>query len=274
MVNVTWKRPAAISHAGSSRIASVNAVHVSRGIVRPVRINYPEDGSELDGCDLVMRGSGNPGDSLRLEEPGGQQVLCKVRLNGLWTMPPVRLNSGPSEMTVNNLSHPDKSARTCISVCQLPPITVASPLNGETVETRHPEVTGKAAPSRLICLRSGRSTLTQHTDIRGSFRFNDVELPNKGEQSLTLYYAENPAEGATQLTVHWPGIDFPYLVDPVTRARLEPGADIVRCTSCFTFSYKATWVRMGRCPRCMVDTDFWERPSPRFHILRPDLRGQ
>jgi hypothetical protein len=148
---------------------------------------------------------------------------------------------------------------------------VVAPLQGETLEAQRLEIIGKASPRLLVCLRVDQTTLTERADDRGSFRFKDVELTNWGEQRLHLYYGEDPGQGAADLVVHWPGLDLPSIVDPVTRARLEPGADVVRCGSCHTYCYRLTWSRFGRCPRCGVDTQIVERSDPSFHTPRAHM---
>ena len=118
----------------------------------------------------------------------------------------------------------------------------------------------------------GRKTLTERAGESGSFRFTDVELPAWGDQKLMLYYAEAPSQGNVDISVRWPGLDLPALVDPVTRSPLKPGADIVRCSNCYTYCYRSTWVRVGKCPRCDVSGDYWTRTAPIFHTPRANLR--
>ena len=113
--------------------------------------------------------------------------------------------------------------------------------------------------------------MTERANNHGSFRFSDVKLPEWGDQRLMFYYAEAPAQGNTDITVRWPGLDLPSIVDPVTRSHLEPGADIVRCINCYTYCYRATWVQVGRCPRCDVSNKYWNRASTDFHTPRINL---
>jgi hypothetical protein len=272
MVRVIRYRPTSLG-TNDGRSLNPNAIKVVRKSVREIRIRYPENGKLVDGWGLVVRGVGNAGDNLKLDGDGLDPLYCKVSVKGQWAMPAVWLPSGEHLLTVSNVANPYKSSSTNVVISPTLPISVISPRNGETVEAKHLEVTGKACPSRLVCIRLGRKTIAQRTDARGSFRFTDVELPTRGEQRLRFYYAENPDEGAAALVVYWPGLDFPSLVDPVTRAHLKPGADVVRCSDCYTHAYRATWTHMGHCPRCLKATQFWERPNAKFHAPRPDLRG-
>ena len=249
-----------------------NAVRISQRGVRRTRIHHPEDGSEIEGASVSLHGAANPGDTLRVEVGETNQVTCQVKPDGLWAMPELSLPPGTHDVRVANVSHPAQSATVRLHISALRPISVVAPLAGETLEAKLVEVTGKACPERLICLRLGRTTLTERADTRGSFRFRDVELTRWGEQRLTLFYAEDPGHGTADLVLHWPGLDLPSLVDPVTRAQLEPGADVVRCSSCYTYCYRATWNRLRRCPRCTGSTDFWERTAATFHTPRGNLR--
>ena len=249
-----------------------HAVRISQRGVRRTRIHQPEGGSEIEGANVSLKGAANPGDTLRVEVGETVPVTCQVKPDGLWAMPELALPPGTHEVNVVNVSHPSQSASVRLHIFALRPISVVAPLPGETLEAKLVEVTGKACPERLVCLRLGRSTLTERADSRGSFRFRDVELTRWGDQRLSLFYAEDPGQGAVDLELHWPGLDLPSLVDPVTRAQLEPGADVVRRTGCYTYCYRATWNRLRRCPRCAESTDFWERTAASFHTPRGDLR--
>ena len=249
---------------GNSR----QGIRVSRKIVRPIRIGYPMGGAEIEAATVSLRGTANPGDTLQLEGTG---VTCKVNADGSWAMPGVHLRSGDQELAVVDVEHPSQTATVSVFVSPLPAISIIAPLQGETLEARFIEVTGKASPQRLVCLRLGRTVRTERAGARGSFRFADVELTDWGQQRLALYYAEDPSHGAPELVVHWPGLDLPSLVDPVTRAQLEPGADVVRCSGCYTYCYRATWDRLRKCPRCAEPTGPWARSAPRFHTPRKDL---
>ena len=94
-----------------------------------------------------------------------------------------------------------------------------------------------------------------------------------GAQRLVIFYAENPGEGSAEITLDWPGLDLPSVVDPVTRAPLKPGSDVVRCASCYTYCYRATWQRMGTCPRCAKGTEFWDRRDAVFKVPRVQISG-
>ena len=186
-------------------------------------------------------------------------------------MPAVVLSPGRHAVKVEDISDRNRSVEVSFEVLGLAPITVISPLDGETLEARLFEVTGKASPEHLVSLRVGTHMLTEHSDSRGSFRFVNVELDHRGSHRLLFFYARDPSHGAKEIVLHWPGLDLPSLVDPVTRARLEPGADVIRCDSCFTYCYRATWNRLGHCPRCVQSTSLWERLDSRFHTPRADL---
>ncbi len=271
------RRPFRITRRGdmSSRPAvahASDAIRVSRKTVRPLRIISPPDGAAVDGFAATIKGSGNPGDTLKLSCSSIKSVKCRVKNDGSWTMSDIAFAQGPQEVTIENLDHPGNGATIRLFVSQISAITVASPLPGETVEAKFIEVTGKASPGRLLCLRLGRKTQTERASESGSFRFSDVELPAWGDQQLMLYYAEVPSEGNTDIELHWPGLDLPSLVDPVTRSHLKPGADIVRCSNCYTYCYRATWVRVGKCPRCDTSKDYWTRTVPIFHTPRANLR--
>ena len=247
------------------------AIRVARKSLRPVRIATPGDGAVIHGFATVIKGSANPGDTLKLECSGIEPIKCRVKNDGSWAIPDVRLPTGSQELTVVDENNPELSATIRILVSEVTPIYVTSPLTGETLEAKHIEVTGKAARGRLVCLRLGRKTMTERANNHGSFRFSDVELPEWGDQRLMFYYAEAPAQGNTDITVRWPGLDLPSIVDPVTRSHLEPGADIVRCINCYTYCYRATWVQVGRCPRCDVSNKYWNRASTDFHTPRINL---
>ena len=220
---------------------------------------------------VALRGVANPGNTLRLEG-AAEPATCQVRTDGSWAMPEVRLTPGTHTLTVADVDHPARSGRVEFTVAAVRPISIISPGAGETLEARRIEVTGKASPGRLVCLRLGRGTRTERADDRGSFRFKDLELTRWGEQRLEFYYAEDPTQGSTRVVVQWPGLDLPSIVDPVTRSHLEPGADIVQCAACYTYCYRATWRRLTSCPRCGEESGFWDRPSPRFHTPRAVLR--
>jgi len=232
------------------------------------------DGAKLQFATVSLSGTANPGDTLRLEGEGLDPATCRVKPDGSWTMRDVRLSPENKSLTVVNVGHPARTATVNVVVSDLQPITVVAPLQGETLEARFMEVTGKSSPERLVCLRFETTTTTERSDSRGSFRFRDVELDRWGEQHLVLFYAEDPTQGAAELVVNWPGLDLPSLVDPVTRARLEPGADVVRCSACYTYCYRVTWKRFRSCPRCTAGTRFWERPDSRFHVPRSHLRTE
>ena len=257
--------------AGTDRRQTARSVRVSQLAHRPIRIDQPREGAEIEGTSVSLRGAASPGHSLRMEADGLAPVGCKVRPDGSWSMPAVRLPSGPQTLTLTDLSLPNHSASLQIVIRPLRAITVVAPLAGETLEARHLEVIGKASPGHLVCLRVDRTTLTERADPRGSFRFRDVELTEWGEQRIALYYAEDPGQGAADLAVRWPGLDLPSIVDPVTRARLEPGADVVRCAECHTYCYRLTWNRFGRCPRCGESTQYLERSDPSFHTPRAHM---
>ena len=223
---------------------------------------------------MALRGTAHPGDRLRLEGDGIEPATCKVNSDGSWEMDEFRLPSGAHMLKVVSLDHDGQNATLSIAVSALRPIAVVSPLQGETLEEKRIEVTGKASPDKLVCLRFGHTTLTERADSRGSFRFKDVELTTWGEQRPMLHYAEDPGQGAIELVVYWPGLDLPSLVDPLTRSRLRPGADVVRCSGCYTYCYRATWNRLNRCPRCDLPERFWERPDPKFHTPRVELRSE
>ncbi len=248
------------------------SIRVSRKPVRSVRITSPVDGSAVERFATAVRGAANPGDTLKLKCSRIESVKCRVKSDGSWAMPDIDLAPGAHEITVENLDHPGTAAMVRIFVSEIPAISVISPMAGETVEAKHIEVTGKASPGRLVCLRLGRKTLTERAGESGSFRFTDVELPAWGDQKLMLYYAEAPSQGNVDISVRWPGLDLPALVDPVTRSPLKPGADIVRCSNCYTYCYRSTWVRVGKCPRCDVSGDYWTRTAPIFHTPRANLR--
>ena len=250
------------------------AIRVSHKPVRPVAIHYPVDGATVEATSVSMTGSANPGDTLRLEGPDLTSVTCKVSRDGSWAMPEVVLSSGSHALSVVDTDHPSKSARVQFLVSALRPISIVAPLQGETLEARLLELTGKASPQRLVCLRLGRTTLTERADGRGSFRFRDVELTKWGTQRISLYYAEDPSQGASELILHWPGLDLPSQVDPVTRAHLEPGADVVRCVNCYTYCYRATWNQLRRCPRCADSTEYWQRSATKFHTPRRELASE
>jgi hypothetical protein len=246
-------------------------VRVSRQAIRPIRVEHPGEGAEIEGATVGLRGTASPGHDLRVEADGLSPVACKVRPDGSWFMPALRLPPGPQTLTLTDLVQPDQSATVQLVITPLRPVRVIAPLGGETLEARHVEVIGKASPGLLVCLRLDGATITERANAHGSFRFKDVELTNWGEQRIRLYYAEDPGQGATELVLHWPGLDLPSIVDPVTRARLEPGADVVRCADCHTYCYRLTWSRFGRCPRCGVGTRHLGRTDPSFHTPRAHL---
>ena len=256
---------------GSIRPSTDRKVQITRRRVQQLRIDYPEHGSSVDGLSVALRGSASPGDRLRLEGPHSEKPICVVGADGSWTMPEVVLSPGHHAFVVTDVSHPSRSVEVGFEVLGLTTITVISPLDGETLEARFFEITGKASPRHLISLRMGSRTLTEHSDDRGSFRFTRVEVEQWGSHRLLFFYAKDPSQGAKTIVLRWPGLDLPSLVDPVTRARLEPGADVVRCDSCFTYCYRATWNRLGHCPRCVQSTSLWERLDSRFHTPRADL---
>ena len=225
----------------------------------------------MEGRTVKLSGRANPGDTLRLEGVGVKGVSCKAASDGVWSMPEVELAPGEHILTVVDVAHPHRAAEVSFTISALRPIVVNSPLDGETLEAKIFEVTGKASQGRLVCFRLGQKTSTVRCDGHGSFRFKEVELTSWGSQRLLFYYAEDPRQGATELALHWPGLDLPSLVDPVTRARLEPGADVVRCDTCYTYCYRATWNRLRTCPRCIESGSFWERSNPQFHTPRIDL---
>ena len=247
------------------------SIRISRTPVRPVRIEFPADGAEVEGATVSLNGTATPRHTMVLEAPQIQPLTCKTEPDGSWSMPEVALPQGSHTLTVVDANHPHRTATVELVITGLRPIKAVSPLQGETVESHRIEVTGKASPGRLVCLRSGRTTLTERADGRGSFRFAEVELPRWGEQHLKLYYAEDPGQGAAELVVNWPGLDLPSLVDPVTRAHLRPGADVVRCSACYTYCYRSTWSRLDRCPRCTNSVAFWQRTDSKFHTPRARL---
>ncbi len=257
--------------SGAGRRQTARSVRVSQLAQRPIRIDHPREGAEIEGTSVSLRGAASPGHSLRMEVDGLAPVSCKVKPDGSWSMAAVRLPTGAQTLTLTDLGHPDQSASLQVVITPLRAITVVAPLAGETLEARRLEVIGKAAPGHLVCLRLDRTALTERADARGSFRFRDVELANWGEQRMALYYAEDPGQGAAELAVRWPGLDLPSIVDPVTRARLEPGADVVRCAECHTYCYRLTWNRFGRCPRCGDSTLYLERSDPSFHTPRAHM---
>ena len=256
---------------GSIRPSTDRRVQITRRRVELLRVDYPEHGSSVDGLSIALKGSANPGDRLRLEGSCSGDATCTAGPDGNWTMPAVVLSPGHHAIKVVDANDRNRSVEVDFEVLGLTPITVISPLDGETLEARFFEITGKASPEHLVSLRVGNHTLTEHSDSRGSFRFVNVELGHWGSHRLFFFYARDPSHGAKAIVLRWPGLDLRALVDPVTRARLEPGADVVRCDSCFTYCYRATWNRLGHCPRCVQSTSLWERLDSRFHTPRADL---
>ena len=267
---VRVRRPGSLTE-GSIRPSTGRRVHITRGRVEQLRIDYPERSSSVDGLSIALKGSASPGDRLRLQGSHSEDAICTVGPDGSWTMPEVVLSPGHHTFNVVDVNRPNRSIEVVFEVVGLTPITVISPGDGEMLEARFFEITGKASPHHLISLRMGNRTLTESSDNRGSFRFKDVELDNWGNHHLLFFYAKDPNQGAKEIVLHWPGLELSLLVDPVTRARLEPGADVVRCDSCYTYCYRATWNRLRQCPRCMESRRLWERSDPRFHTPRADL---
>ena len=256
---------------GAIRPSTDRRVQITRRRVEQLRIDFPAEGSSVDGLSIALKGSASPGDRLRLEGLESEDALCTAGPDGGWTMPAVVLSPGRHAVKVEDVSDRNRSVEVSFEVLGLAPITVISPLDGETLEARLFEITGKASPEHLVSLRVGNRTLTEHSDSRGSFRFVNVELGHWGSHRLLFFYAKDPSQGAKEIVLRWPGLDLPSLVDPVTRARLEPGADVVRCGSCLTYCYRATWNRLGHCPRCVESTSLWERSNSLFHTPRADL---
>jgi hypothetical protein len=188
-------------------------------------------------------------------------------------MPDLVLPAGSQTLTIVDTDHAAQRSQLTIVVAALREITIVAPLQGETLEARKLEIIGKASPQLLVCLRLDGTTVTERADERGSFRFTGIELSTWGEQQMKLYYAEDPSNGPADLRVNWPGLDLPSIVDPITRARLEPGGDIVRCAKCHSYCYRLTWSRMEGCPRCS-ETAYLQRSNPSFHTPRAELYRQ
>jgi hypothetical protein len=250
-------------------------VRVTRSLVEQVRIRFPKDGSSIEGRSVVVAGTGNPGHKILLQMPGLPDQTAEVGADHAWTMSEVKLPSGEHSLAVTDTTAEQVSREARFTVESLRPIAVVSPLEGETMEAKKIELTGKASPGKLVSLRlPGLKTAVERAGDRGTFRFTDVEFVNWGAQRLSLFYAEDPGEGATEITLDWPGLDLPSVVDPVTREPLKPGSDVVRCTACYTYCYRATWQRMRTCPRCTNATEFWDRRDAAFKVPRVQIGQQ
>lgn len=256
--------------AGQRGARASNAIRVSKRAVRPLVVEFPIDGAEIEGRSVTVRGYANPGDTLVLETGSSEPISCLVGPDGAWSMPDLVLPAGSQTLTVVDRDHAAQRCELSFVVTALRQITIVAPLQGETLEARKLEIIGKASPRLLVCLRIDGTTVTERANERGSFRFRGIELSSSGEQRMKLYYAEDPSNGSADLLVQWPGLDLPSIVDPITRARLEPGADIVRCAKCNSYCYRLTWSRMGRCPRC-TETGYVQRSDPSFHTPRAEL---
>jgi len=256
--------------SGQRGVQPGHAIRVSKQAVRPLVVEFPVDGTAVEGRSVVVRGYANPGDTLVLETASTGAVSCSVGADGTWSMPDLVLPTGSQTLTVADTDHSAQRYELTIVVSALRTITIVAPLQGETLEARKLEIIGKASPRLLVCLRLNGTTVTERADERGSFRFRGIEMSTWGEQRMKLYYAEDPSNGSADLLVHWPGLDLPSIVDPITRARLEPGADIVRCTKCHSYCYRLTWSRMERCPRC-TETEYIQRSNTSFHTPRAEL---
>ncbi len=255
-----------------ARDGSNGPIRVSRTRVRDVRISHPADRAEIHGRMVSVSGNGNPWDTLIMEIDGRDPQFCKVGSDGTWRMPESSLPSGDYTARVASADRSGGVAEVRFKVTALEPIAVISPLQGETMEAKAMELTGKASPDRLVALGYGGTTVSQRADGNGSFRFTEVLLKRWGTQRLKLYYAEDPTFEPLELVIKWPGLDLPSLVDPVTRAQLVPGADVVRCANCYTYCYRVTWTRLRRCPRCSETSDYWERSNSSFHTPRVQLK--
>ncbi len=256
----------------SNRGPADRRVRVTRSMVEQVRIRYPLDGVTIEVRNLSVSGTGNPGHSILLQMSGLPDQTAEVGPDHAWVMSEVKVASGDHSLSVTDTTIDQQSPAVSFTVKSLRPITIVSPLDGETMEAKSIEVTGKASPGRLISLRlPGLKTAVERAGDRGSFRFSEVEFTGWGPQRLSLFYAEDPGEGATEITLDWPGLDLPSVVDPVTREPLKPGSDVVRCTSCYTYCYRATWQRMGSCPRCTNRSEYWDRRDAMFKVPRVQI---
>ncbi len=119
-----------------------NPIRVSRKRVRPVRINSPTEGANLQLATAYLSGTANPGDTLRLDFGGSEPVTCLVKPDGSWDMRDVWLPPGNRSLTVVNKNHPTRTATVNVVVSDLQQIAVIAPLQGETMEARFVEITG------------------------------------------------------------------------------------------------------------------------------------